>query len=161
VADLAGVNASPVIVLARANHFDLLKLAADRVVVPRAVVDEIHRRGPGDPAVDALAISPWLEVVDTPPVPPDIAAYDLGPGESALLTWGTANPTAILVLDDLAARRCATTLGLTARGTLSLVTSAKQQGIIPAAAPVIDDVRRAGLYVSDGLVRRVLASVGE
>ncbi|WP_277877189.1 MULTISPECIES: hypothetical protein [Nostocaceae] len=34
------------------------------------------------------------------------------------LTWGYANPGMEVILDDLAARRCATTLGIPVRGTL-------------------------------------------
>jgi predicted nucleic acid-binding protein len=68
---------------------------------------------------------------------------------------------AVLIRDDLAARRCAVGPGLSVRGTLSLVTGAKEAGLIGAAGAVVADVRRAGLYVSDRLVRQVLASVGE
>jgi len=103
----------------------------------------------------------WLEVIDAPPIPPIVAARDLGSGESALISWGLSNPTAELVLDDLAARRCALGLGLRVRGTLSLLTEAKRNGVIPLVAPVIADIRRAGLYVSDRLAQQVSASAGE
>ena len=161
MAELAGANASPLIVLARAGYFDLLRAVATRIVVPSLVVEEINRRGPGDPAVDAMGAANWLEVVVAPAPSPEIANRDLGKGESALLAWGTANQRALLILDDLAARRLAKGLGLEARGTLWVVTLAKQQGLIPAAAPVIRAVRDAGLYVSERLVVAVLASVGE
>ena len=85
MADLAGVNASPLIVLLRAGYFELLRIAGTRVTVPRAVTDEINRRGRGDPAVDAVSAATWLEVVDTPPVASEIAVRNLGAGESALL----------------------------------------------------------------------------
>ena len=45
MAETAAVNASPIIYLARANHFDLLHLAAAEVLVPSAVADEILVRG--------------------------------------------------------------------------------------------------------------------
>ena len=46
-------------------------------------------------------------MVPPPDVPPGIAAWDLGPGESAVLAWAAARPGTIAVIDDLAARRCA------------------------------------------------------
>ena len=161
MAELAGANASPLIVLARAGYFDLLRGVATRVVVPSLVLEETNRRGAADPAVDAMSGASWPEVVIAPAPSPEIVARDLGQGESSLLAWGMANRTARLILDDLAARRCAKDLGLEARGTLWVVTFAKQQGLIPAAAPVIRAVRDAGLYVSEKLVRLVLDTVGE
>jgi predicted nucleic acid-binding protein len=138
-----------------------LKAAATHVVVPRAVVEEINLRGPGDPAVDAMHAAGWPDVVDAPAVSAEISAYDLGKGESALLAWGQANLSAVLVLDDARARRCAMGLGMKVQGTLGVIVAAKQQGMIPAAAPVVQSIRDAGLYVSDKLVRLVLASAGE
>src|SRR5438552_622050 len=49
------VNASPVILLARVGQLDLLRQLGSAVVIPEAAVLEIRRRGPTDPAVQALA----------------------------------------------------------------------------------------------------------
>lgn len=81
MSDLAVVNASPLIYLARSPFLHLLQLAAPEVLVPRAVADEIAARGPEDPAARALRATPWLHQVDTSAVPEDILAWDLGPGE--------------------------------------------------------------------------------
>ncbi len=47
------------------------------------------------------------------------------------------------------------------RGTLGLVLAAKQQGHIPAAQPVIAKLRETGMYLSDRVVTKALALVGE
>jgi predicted nucleic acid-binding protein len=64
-------------------------------------------------------------------------------------------------VDDLAARRCAATLGVPVRGTLGLVLIAKQRGEIPAARPVLEELRQAGMYLSDAVLNRALKRVGE
>jgi len=46
-------------------------------------------------------------------------------------------------------------------GTLGVVGRAKSAGRIAAAAPVIEHLRRTGLYISDALVRHILEQVGE
>lgn len=65
------------------------------------------------------------------------------------------------VLDDLQARRCARTLGIPVIGTLGVVLRAKRHGIIGEARPVVARLREVGLYLSDELVERALAHLGE
>lgn len=48
---------------------------------------------------------PWLQRVAAVPVPPAITAWDLGRGESAVLSWAATHPGASAILDDYAARR--------------------------------------------------------
>jgi len=45
--------------------------------------------------------------------------------------------------------------------TLGVVGRAKAMGRIAQAAPVIEHLRRTGLYVSDALVQYILREVGE
>jgi predicted nucleic acid-binding protein len=47
------------------------------------------------------------------------------------------------------------------KGTLGLALLAKRRGWVPAARPVIEELRRNGLYLSDDLVARALALVDE
>jgi predicted nucleic acid-binding protein len=161
VAEAAVVKASPLIVLAKAGHLELLRVAAARIVVPRTVLAEIDRGPTGDPTSSAVRDAPWLEPVDAAPVPQTIAQLDLGAGESAVIAWAYGNPPCALILDDAAARRGAGSLGLTVKGTLSLITTAKQQGGVSSAAAVVADLRAAGLWVSNQLVTKLLTSVGE
>ena len=65
------------------------------------------------------------------------------------------------ILDDLAARRCAAALGVPVRGTLGIVLVARQRGLIPAARPVVESMRQAGMYLADAVIDRALALVGE
>jgi len=153
------VNASPLIVLSRAGRLDLLHHFSARVVVPVAVAAEVAAHS--DEAARALASEAWLQQVPGGPVPDAISAWDLGAGESAVLAWALAHPGTVAVLDDYAARECAEVLGVPVRGTLGLVLAAKARGHVVAARPVIEELQRAGLYLSAGLVERVLSLVDE
>jgi predicted nucleic acid-binding protein len=161
VADRPAVNASPLIFLTRAGLLDLLQLAHPEIVVPAAVAEEIQRRGPHDPATRAIASTPWLEVVATPQVPAAIQAWDLGPGESAVLSWCSSHAGAEAIIDDLAARRCADALSIPVRGTLGLVLLGKKRGKFPAARPVLEALRGAGMYLSSSVLDRALRMVDE
>jgi predicted nucleic acid-binding protein len=46
-------------------------------------------------------------------------------------------------------------------GTLGLALRAKREGLVPSARSLVEELRRAGLYLSDGVVRDALALVGE
>lgn len=155
------VNASPLILLSRANWLHLLRLSGDTIVVPAAVADEVRARGLDDPIHRALEVTDWLTVEETGPIPAVVANWDLGPGESSVLSWALAHPGSEAILDDLAARRCARALGISVRGTLGLVLIAKQRGIIPAARPVVQELRQSGMYLSDTVVNQALKQVGE
>lgn len=147
------------IVLARAGRLDLLHSVGDRIVVPEAVTAEITEHS--DEAARALQANPWLEQVPAIAVPPAVASWDLGTGESAVLAWAVAHPGTLTIIDDYAARTCAEVLGLPLIGALGLALRAKVSGEVTSARPLVDELRRAGLYLSDDLIREALTLVGE
>jgi len=161
VAELPAINTSPLIFLTKGNYLDLLQIISPSIIVPQAVATEIQAYGETDVTAVALKNTDWLVVQDTPTIPTVIQSWDLGPGESAVLTWGYAKPGTEVILDDLAARRCATALGIPVRGTLGIVLTAKQRGVIPAARPVLEQLRLCGMYLSDRVMNQALALVGE
>jgi predicted nucleic acid-binding protein len=96
------------------------------------------------------------------PALPDAArACRLDPGESSVLALAYVDPGSEVVLDDLAARRAARRLGVPCLGTLGLVLTAKGLGVISEARPLVDQLRRDGLYLDDEFVDEVLRRIGE
>lgn len=94
-------------------------------------------------------------------VPPEVAAWRLDAGEEAVLAWAYAHPGCDAIIDDLAGRRCANALGIPLRGTLGLVLLATQCGHIQAARPVLEQLREAGMYLSDRVLEQALREIGE
>jgi predicted nucleic acid-binding protein len=161
VAEPAVVNASPLIFLSRAGLLDLLQLLTPEIIVPEIVATEIEVRGMGDLTAQAIANATWLLVTKTPPVPTQVQAWGLGPGESAVLAWAYSHPASEAIIDDLAARRCAAALNIPVRGTLGLALIAKQRGRIPSARKVLEQLRLGGMFLSDHVMDEALARVGE
>ncbi|MBV8677591.1 MAG: DUF3368 domain-containing protein [Planctomycetaceae bacterium] len=155
------MNASPLILLTKAGHLDLLRLGGAEVVVPDAVIAEIGRKGPYDPTVQAIGQAGWLSIVPRPQVPESVRSCNLDHGETAVLAVAQGDPDAEVVLDDLAARRCSARLGIAYLGSVGLVLMAKRLGAIPAARPVIERLRLSGLYLDDDFVAEVLKRLGE
>jgi predicted nucleic acid-binding protein len=140
---------------------DFLQVAAETVVVPDAVTDEIPHRSPTDITVQALQNTAWVVGIDDPPIPRVIQTEDLGEGESAVLAWDYIHTGTEAIIDDLAGRRCAAALGIPVRGALGLILTAKRRGRIPQARPVLERLRQAGMYLSDRIMDQALALVGE
>jgi predicted nucleic acid-binding protein len=141
-------NASPIIVLAKAGILDQLLPINTQVWIPEPVATEISAiNNPNDPATQWLAAHSSLIHPATPPSP-FLMAWDLGTGESAVISLSENMPNSMAVLDDLAARRCAHALGLNVTGTIGLVLMAKRAGIIPSATEALIAIVNAGLFIS-------------
>lgn len=141
--------------MARAGYFDLLPQILSPIMVPRAVADEILAGPVGDPAITALTGAGWLSIVDLTPVVSSIATWRLGRGETEVLEIALRNAGTVAVLDDKAARRAATTLGIPLIGTLGLLVAATQSGLLPDFAIAAEAVMRAGLYADPATVEKL------
>jgi predicted nucleic acid-binding protein len=161
VDDLAVINASPLIFLARGGHVGLLGKLMRRVSVPEQVATEISQRGPQDVTVQTLQQSACLTVVRVAEIPKRIEQWGLGDGESAVLALALSVPGTVAVMDDLAGRKCAQTLGIPVRGTLGVELLAKRRGFIPKARPVLEDLIHGGLYLSRQVLDEALRRVDE
>ena len=87
--------------------------------------------------------------------------WKLDRGEESVLTLALGSPGCEVVIDDLAGRKCAQAHGIPLLGTLGVVILAKRVGRITAARPVIEELRRAGLYVSEEVIAKALKPAGE
>ena len=155
------VNASPLILLGKTGHLELLVALTDTLVVPQAVAKEVGAKPDGEAILAELTGNPAYRVAGSEPVSPEVLAWDLGAGETQVITHALRHGADRVVLDDLEARRCAKAMGLRVIGTLGIVGRAKATGRIGRAAPIIEHLRRTGLYVSDAMVQHILRQVGE
>jgi predicted nucleic acid-binding protein len=108
----------------------------EQIILPQAVAEEISAGPENDPARQVVEEG-LFKIVETPSPPSEILAWDLGKGETAVLSFALSNPDWTAILDDDAARRCAKSFSLPIRGTLSVVILAKQYGLIESAARVL------------------------
>ena len=155
--DVWVVDASPLITLDQIGCVHLLARLSLEVMVPRGVIAEVSA---GPMALTVEKLGPHRAVpVDRPD--PRVAAWDLGAGETEVLSWIIGNPGAIAILDDRAARQCASTFGIRARGTIGVLLDAKRAGLLTAVAPLIEKLRSGGLYLSDTVIENALKIAGE
>jgi predicted nucleic acid-binding protein len=155
------VDASPIILLSKADLVNLLSACTEELLVPAAVADEIREGGENDPARQWLDADGGQFVDATGPVASEVAAWDLGRGESRVLSHALQHEGRTAVIDDGAARRCAKGLDIPVIGTLGVLVVAKKNGDLETIRPAISALQQAGLHASDDLVNHVLHMGGE
>lgn len=149
--ELVVPDTSCLIALVALGQIDLLRAFYGTVFVPEAVADEF-----GD------SLPPWLEsrrVTNTKLV----AALhtSLGAGESEVIALATEVEGALVILDDLRARRVAADMGLRLTGTLGIILRAKKEGVLASVATALAQVESVGFRLSPALRAEALRLAGE
>ena len=155
------MNASPLIILFRGHLESLLPQLFSEICLPMAVWSEVTGVGYGDESVSGLVNAEWAKKVNVPHISPGVAAWDLGIGESEVLTFAVEHPEFRAMIDDKAARRCAKTLGIPTLGIGGMLVLATRRGLIESVRAELDKLRTAGLWVSDELLDLFLIEADE
>ncbi|NJL03251.1 MAG: DUF3368 domain-containing protein, partial [Spirulinaceae cyanobacterium SM2_1_0] len=90
-----------------------------------------------------------------------VASWDLGLGESQVLSWVISHTGYEAIIDDLAARKAAKILQIPVRGTLAVIILAKQMGCIASAKQDLESLVQVGLRLSPAVLAQVIALAGE
>lgn len=155
-------NASPLILLHRIGHLRLLSGLCDSIAIPQGVIGEVL---PFEDNVSEwesfLGLPNVLKLNNEMVIEPQIAGWDLGKGESEVLSWAVKHPGYEAILDDLEARKCARSIGVPLRGTIGIILLAKEKGLIPKAAPLARALIDTGLRFDAKWLDAALELVGE
>lgn len=155
------VNASPLILLTKIGRIDLLTGEGVEVIIPLPVLQEVSRLDPSDPVVRAIHDAGWPVAPVPGPVPDSVSRWKLDAGEESVIALALGSTDREVVLDDLAGRRCAVAHGIPLIGTLGIAILARRAGRIAEARPLVEELRRAGLRVSDDVIAIALKQAGE
>lgn len=154
------LNASPLILYARVGRLDIIEQLAPGIIVPFSVLEEVKAGMHKDStAEDAVNWATQFERSDIS-VPPTVERWDLGAGESQVISFCVQGGR-WAVLDDRMARRCIGAHGLQMIGSLGMILRAKRFGVIESARPWAYKLRENGMFVDSELVERSLVAVGE
>src|SRR3989304_1769138 len=137
-------NTSPLLYLYRIGAINWLPKLFDEVWTPEAVRNELldgQSKGYDTPNP---ADYPWLNIVNPHSMPSEWLALDLGAGEVAAMALALENPTYVILLDDMLARRTAQAAGLQVWGTLKVLLEAKSQGLVGKIEPCVAKLSEAG-----------------
>ncbi|MFN4033969.1 MAG: DUF3368 domain-containing protein [Fimbriimonadales bacterium] len=154
------VDAAPLILLAKVDALELLRLGSEAVLAPLEVLSEVDQGADVAAARVRLARTQWLQECHARTPLPSLPEA-LGAGERAVLEQALTLGEVQVVSDDLVARRAALRLGLTPIGTIGILLMAKRVGAIASVSEYLRALRAMGMYLSETLIERVLAEAGE
>lgn len=155
------INSSPLIVLFKSKQAELLPQLFTEILVPEGVFQEVTMVSEDDAASRQLPTVSWIQRVEISAIAPEVAAWDLGNGESEVLTLALKTSDCRAIVDDRAARRCSQALSITTIGMGGLLILAKRRGLIKSISPGIQALRDAGLWLSDTVVNLLKQQAGE
>ena len=159
---LVAADANPLIGLAAAGAFDLLRQLFGTVTVTAVVRDEVAAGGgmPGAAELAEAVRAGWIEVVDTEA---DTTLFgDLDAGEASTLTLASehAGPC-LVVMDEALGRWHANARGLAVTGLAGVLIAARRAGIVDGVRPYLDRLEKSDFRLSDAVIQAVLDDDGE
>lgn len=153
-------NTTPLQYLHQAGVIGIIPALYGRILVPKAVADEIAVGLNAGVNLPDLVSLEWIEIREVRgsswPMPRDIHR-----GEAEVIALAGSLDDSLMILDDLAARRHAQLLGLKFTGTLGILLKAKKSGILDSVLPVVDCLEQLGFRLAANTRREFLNLAGE
>jgi predicted nucleic acid-binding protein len=154
------LNASPLILLCNSELAFILPELFTEIVVPEAVWQEIMGGPHTDQAAQMLPKLDWLKKESVNPVL-DVIRWDLGVGETKVLSFAIKHSDYTPVLDDLLAKKCARSLGIQTMGTGAILILAKERGLIESVEQSLRKLQNVGLWISEPIIQLLKHKAGE
>ena len=154
------LNASPLIILNKADLLHTVSTLSPKWLIPDGVYEEISKKSDVEQIVSQMSFNARVERMNVTDINPVVSGWNLGRGESEVLSLALEENAGV-VLDDLQARKCANVMEIPLIGTLGLVVKAKNTGIINKVKPAFEGIIKAGLYIDPEIQKDLMRKLKE
>lgn len=152
-------DCSALVALAVCDSLDLLERLFDTVVVPEAVYREATQPDKKQAQILKVFLQGKVRRVNMQAYVYLDAYADAGETEAMLLYKQLlANK---LLIDDKRGRKVAKINKISTIGSLGVLLAAKERGLIPKIAPLLEQIEKSDIYLSRDLLATVLDLAGE
>ena len=144
------VDTSSIIILNKINALDLLNKIYSNVIITNYIQLELNE-----------AIPSWISVELTYNIDQSfLKNFNLGLGETSIIINAIKN-NGFLIIDDLKARKIATTLSLRFTGSIGILIIAKELKLIDSVKYYLEKIQETNFRLSDVLIKKVLEITNE
>ena len=144
------VDTSSIIILNKINALDLLNKIYSNVIITNYIQLELNE-----------AIPSWISVELTYNIDQSfLKNFNLGLGETSIIINAIKN-NGFLIIDDLKARKIATTLNLSFTGSIGILIIAKELKLIDSVKYYLEKIQETNFRLSDALINKVLEITNE
>lgn len=150
-------NTGPLLALiAATGDLTVLKSLYEKVLVPREVADEILAGGASGFGVRRFEEAVWLSVHAKHLVISPYLENTLDRGEAAVIQLAMNEKIDVVCIDETVGRRVAALNNLRVTGSIGVLLRARKMGLIPEISTAIENMRRAGIWVSQKVIDTAL-----
>lgn len=153
-------NTTPIISLLKLNQLNLLRQLYDQIYIPLAVYREIEA-GKAKGYYKDLSKIDWINVVDIKDKKSVKYFLDLDKGEAEAIVLATEYNADLILLDERLGRFYAKHAELKVTGTIGILIKAKMEGLIENVKPMLEDLIKKEVWISDKLKSEILKKIGE
>jgi predicted nucleic acid-binding protein len=144
------VDTSSLIILNKINALDLLNKIYSNVIITNYIQLELNE-----------AIPSWISVELTYNIDQSfLKNFNLGLGETSIIINAIKN-NGFLIIDDLKARKIATTLRLRFTGSIGILIIAKELKLIDSVKYYLENIQETNFRLSDALINKILEITNE
>ena len=104
----------------------------------------------------------WVEIVSvSDKTKQHLLEMQVDKGEASAIALALESENPFLILDDYKARKLARNLNLNHTGTIGVIITAKQKGIIPSIKPFLEKIKQTNFHLSPELELQALIQANE
>ena len=153
-------NNGPLVGLWRLDLLFLLRDLYTEVWIPREVEKEFLAIEKNS-RQKVLNNAPWIRIVDLKNSQSASVYSRLDPGEAEVFALADEHNARLIIIDEHKARREASKIGLSFKGTVGVLLEAREEGLIDEIKPLLMALKKNGIYLSESVITDALREAGE
>lgn len=139
-------DTSTLILFHKIDEFNLLEKVYGELITTPEIAKEFGEELPSWIKIQSVSDKKYQKFLET----------QIDYGEASAIALATEFEDAMLLLDDLKARKLATKLKFKITGALGVIHKAKQMTIIPKVKPLIDKLLMTDFRIANNIIEEIL-----
>ncbi len=142
------------------SKLDILKNLYSEISIPYAVFQEVEA-GKNKDYYKNLSNLNWFRIIEIQDKKAVKYFLDLDSGEAEAIVLATEIKADLILLDEKLGRFHAKHADLKVTGTIGVLIKAKKEGLINELKPLLFELTKKEVWISDKLINEILKKVGE